>query len=202
MKYDPEKHHRRSIRLKGYDYSQPGGYYVTIVTHNRECLFGSVSDGEMVLNDAGKMVEKIWKEIPKFYSNFSIDTFQIMPNHLHGILTIVGADPRVCPNPHVCPNDIPRACPDDKQNRQLGQPQGIAPTLSLGDVIKRFKTLTTKLYIDCIKQNKWRPFNGKLWQRNYWEHIIRNEKDLTQIREYIINNPVQWELDNENPNKY
>ncbi|MFC1551865.1 transposase [Candidatus Latescibacterota bacterium] len=188
MKYDSEKHRRRSIRLKGYDYSQSGGYCVTIVTQNRECLFGDISDGVMVLNDAGNMVEKIWKEIPKFYSNFVIDTFQIMPNHLHGILNIVGADPRVCP--------------DDNQDRNLGQPQGVAPTLSLGDVIKRFKTLTSKLYIDGIKQNNWQPFHRKLWQRNYWEHIIRDESDLLHIREYINNNPLEWELDNENPNYF
>ncbi len=175
---------RRSIRLWGYDYSQAGAYFVTICTQKRACLFGDIIDGNMVLNDAGRMVDIVWNEIPKYYAGIDIDAFQIMPNHIHGIIVIVvGAGPCACPD--------------------TGQPQGVAPTtagLSLPDVVHRFKTLTTKRYADGVKQHNWPRFPGKLWQRNYYEHIVRNENELNRIRQYIINNPVKWELDRENPN--
>jgi len=176
---------RRSIRLKGYDYSREGAYFVTICGQNRKCLFGEIVNGKMVLNDAGRMVESVWNEIPKYYPGIDIDVCQIMPNHIYGIVVIVGAGP--------C------ACPDTGQPRNMGQPQGVAPTMSLSDVVHRFKTMTTKRYIDGVKQNGWPTFPGKLWQRNYYEHIIRDENELNRIREYIINNPAQWEFDRENP---
>jgi len=175
-------HHRRSIRLQGYDYSNTGSYFVTICTRNRDNLFGKIIDGEMQLNHAGKMVKAIWEEIPTHYDGINIDKFVIMSNHIHGIVIIVGAGP--------C------ACPDSILPETNGQPQGVAPTkLSLSDVIHRFKTMTTKRYTDGVKNQGWPPFSDKLWQRNYWEHIIRNEDDLNLIREYIHNNPAQWELD-------
>jgi len=108
VKYDPQKHHRRSIRLQGYDYSRPGAYFLTICTHNRKCLFGKIVDGEMVLNDAGQMIVTVWNEIPQYYPGVGVDVFQIMPNHIHGIIIIVGAGPR--------------ACPDMGQPRGMGQP--------------------------------------------------------------------------------
>ncbi len=189
MKYDPNKHHRRSIRLRDYDYSQEGAYFVTMCTQNRECLFGDVVDEEMALNDAGKMIKTVWDEIPQFYCGIETDELIIMPNHIHGIIIIVGAGPRACPDRH-------RACPDDvSQPNQTGQPQGVAPTLSLPDVVHRYKTMTTKRYTDCVKQDHWPPFPGKLWQRNYYDHIIRNEKKLNKIREYITHNPLNWEMD-------
>ncbi|GBC84584.1 hypothetical protein HRbin11_01015 [bacterium HR11] len=120
MPYDPEKHHRRSIRLKGYDYTQPGAYFVTIVTQNRVCLFGEVVDGTMRLNDAGRMVQAVWNDLPRYYPGVAIDAFVVMPNHIHGIIILVGAGP--C----ACPNIGPRACPI------AGQPRGVAPTVSLG----------------------------------------------------------------------
>ena len=101
MKYDLTRHRRRSIRLRGYDYTRPGAYFVTICTHNRECLFGKIIDGEMVLNHAGQMVLDVWNEIPKYYPGIVIDAFQIMPNHIHGIIKIVGAGPCACPNTDV-----------------------------------------------------------------------------------------------------
>ena len=170
---------RKSIRLKDYDYSEPGDYFVTICTQDKKCLFGKIIDCEMRSNDVGKMVEKVWQEIPQSYPNIEIDEFTIMPNHLHGIITIVGADPRVRP----------------------GQTQGFAPTrLSLPAVIHRFKSLTTKYYIDNVKTKSWPPFEKRLWQRNYYEHIIRDENDLNKIRDYIISNPGVWTEDKENPN--
>ncbi len=98
MKYDPHKHHRRSIRLKGYDYSRAGAYFITICTRNRECLFGDIVDGAMVLNAAGRMIDAVWNAIPEYYPCVDIGTFQIMPNHIHGIIIIVGAGPRACPD--------------------------------------------------------------------------------------------------------
>jgi len=200
MRFDPARHRRRSIRLKGYDYHQPGAYFVTICTQDRACLFGDVVEGEIRLNDAGRMVHDVWNELPNHYPGIVIDAFVVMPNHIHGIIILVGADPRVCPNadPRVCPDTGqpsvgvgPRAYP--------GQPQGVAPTLGLPDVVHRFKTMTTRRYTDGAKQLGWEPFRGRLWQRNYYEHIIRNEESLNRIREYIFTNPVRWVMDSENP---
>jgi len=190
VRYDPEKHHRRSIRLKGYDYSQAGAYFVTICTQNRACLFGEVVDGEMRINEAGRMVQSVLDEMPTFYPGVEIDAFVVMPNHVHVIVVLVGATP--CGRPTVGGQTQGRA-------QAQGQAQGPAPTLSLPDVVHRFKTLTTKRYADGVKQLGWPPFPGRLWQRNYYEHIIRNEESLNRIRVYITNNPLQWDLDRENP---
>jgi len=218
VKYNPDIHHRRSIRLKGYDYTQPGAYFITICTKNRECLFGEVVDGGMVLNDAGRMVQKTWYEIPRHYPGIDVDASVVMPNHIHGIVIIVGATPRGCPDttPRGCPDTTPRGCPDGSVQAQgpiqgqaqgpiQGQAQGPAPTggmggLSLPDVVHRFKTLTTKRYVDGVKHQGWTPFPGKLWQRNYYEHIVRDENELNRIREYINNNPLNWAMDQDNPN--
>ena len=136
----------------------------------------------MILNDAGQMVQAVWDEIPGNYDGVETDVFVIMPNHVHGIVVIVGAGPCACPN--------------------HGQPRGVAPTvLSLPDVVHRFKTLSTKRYVDGVKQHNWKSFDKKLWQRNYYEHIIRDETELNKIREYIINNPLNWQTDDENPYK-
>ncbi|MCF8130334.1 MAG: transposase [Deltaproteobacteria bacterium] len=207
MRQKSPKSSRRSIRLPGYDYSQVGAYFITICTQNRECLFGDIMNLEMMLNDAGRMLETVWNELPKFYARVSTDAFQIMPNHIHGIIVItrasdkssVGAGPRACPFVAQSRRDAQRG---------TGQPQGVAPTgvksgfervLSLSDIVHRFKTMTTKRYSDGVKQHGWPSFPGKLWQRNYYEHIIRNENDMARIREYVINNPVQWDTDRENP---
>jgi putative transposase len=175
MKYNPEIHHRRSIRLKGYDYSQPGAYYVTTNTHNRECLFGKIVNGAIVLNDAGKMVEKWWYELNNKFPDIEPDAHIIMPNHFHGIIIIVGAGLRVCPD----------------NNTNMGEHTG-SP---LHKIVQWFKTMTTNDYIKNVKTNNWKPFNKKLWQRNYYEHIIRNENELNKIREYILNNPLNWKTD-------
>ncbi len=178
-------HQRRSIRLPGYDYSQLGAYFITICTQDRKCLFGNIVDGKMTSNDAGTIIQTVWRELPIHYNGTEIDEFVVMPNHIHGIV-IVGATPRI------------------GQAQEGGQPQGVAPTenitgntepLSLPDVVHRFKTMTTKRYADGVKQYGWPPFPGRLWQRNYWEHIVRNEIELNKIREYIRNNSTQWDHD-------
>ncbi len=201
MKYNPEQHHRRSIRLKGYDYSQAGAYFITIVTKDRACLFGNVVDGKMRLNDAGRMIQSVWCEIPAFYSGVDVDEFVVMPNHIHGIVVLVGAAPRGRPGYPVA-GDVTgqaRGPGPTLTGDVIGQAQGPAPTLSLPDVVHRFKTLTTKRYADGVKQCDRPSFPGRVWQRNYYEHIIRDEESLNRIREYVVNNPLQWELDRENP---
>jgi putative transposase len=206
MRFHPERHHRRSIRLKGYDYRRAGAYFVTICTQDRAFLFGQVVHDEMQLNDAGKMVYNVWNDLPAFYPGVQTDAFIVMPNHIHGIIILVGADPRVCPaqpsvgvGPRAYPDAGPRAYPGQPQ--EMGQPQGVAPTLGLPDVVHRFKTMTTKRYADGVKRLGWEPFRGRLWQRNYYEHIIRNEESLNRIREYILTNPMRWALDRENPHR-
>lgn len=182
MKFDPEKHHRRSIRLKGYDYSQSGAYFITITTQDRECLFGNIIQGEMILSVQGQMIEKVWSEMSIHYPGIETDRFVVMPNHIHGIIILnVGVSPCARPN-----------------NREEEQIQEPIPTMSLPDVIQRFKSLTTARYREGVLLHQWEPFKGRLWQRNYYEHVIRDEESLNKIREYILNNPLNWEMDEEN----
>ena len=152
----------------------------------------------MALNDAGQMAQTVWDEIPNHYAGIDTDEFVIMPNHIHGIVIIVGAGPRACPD-SAKPHTGQSSRMGQPQGVENGQPQGVARTLSLPDVVHRFKTMTTKRYADGVKQHDWPPFPGKLWQRNYYERIIRNETELNRIREYIANNPMKWEFDRENP---
>lgn len=173
--------------MQGYDYSHSGAYFVTICTQNRTCLFGPVVDGVMVLNDAGWMVQTVWDEMPQYYTCIETDEFVIMPNHIHGIVVLVGEPPRGRPDSMYCT--------DGGNRTDSGQAQGPAPTLSLPDVVHRFKTMTTKRYTDGVKLSGWQPFPGKLWQRNYYERIIRNETELNKIRQYIVNNPLNWQTD-------
>ena len=175
MIFDPKIHHRKSIRLKNYDYSQAGLYFITICTENRLHLFGEIVDDSMVLNDAGLMIDKIWHEIPNDFVNIQLNEFLIMPNHIHGIIEITVGAPLV-----------------GAQNKS-GQPQGIAPTV--GDIVGALKSLTTNQYIKMVKQNILSPFDKKIWQRNYWEHIIRNENEYNLIAQYIMDNPQKWALD-------
>jgi putative transposase len=211
MTFNPDIHHRQSIRLRGYDYSRAGAYFITICTQNRECLFGNIIVGagpcacpEMVLNHAGTMIQTVWDEIPIHYTETEIDEFVVMPNHIHGIVVIVGATPRGCPDPGggSFGQENGRARGDHKGGQARGPaPTEITGTLSLGDIVHRFKTMTTKRYADGVKQLGWQSFTGKLWQRNYWEHVIRNEMELNRIREYIHDNPTQWESDHLNLDK-
>lgn len=195
MKYDPFKHHRRSIRLKGYDYTQAGAYYVTVVAQNRLCLFGDVVNGEMQLNDAGEMIERWWLELNNKYATIETDEYVVMPNHFHGIVVIVGESRTGQPH-RVAPTMNTH---NDSVGATLrGRPEeGSNPTL--GNVMDWFKTMTTNEYIRGVKEHSWQPFYRKLWQRNYYERIIRNERELGRIRAYIANNPANWNTDGENP---
>ncbi|MCP4653419.1 MAG: hypothetical protein GY858_08580 [Candidatus Omnitrophica bacterium] len=136
-----------------------------------------------------------WDDVPNQYNNIERGQYIITPNHVHGIINIVGVDLCVDPDKNKISND------DHKINHN-GRTQGSAPTiLSLSNIIQRLKTLTTKKYIDGIKNNNWSPFAKRLWQRDYHDHIIRNKTSLNKIREYITNNPINWQFDVENPDR-
>jgi len=186
---------RRSIRLKGWNYATPGWYFATICVQNRECLFGCVASNKVDLTASGRMVEKNLLELPSRYPGITLDECVIMPNHIHAILGLfVGAGPRACPS---CAWDA-----IDKEEN--GRTRGSTPTgnrLTLPDVIRQFKTITTKKYSEGVFQGDWPEFQKRLWQRNYYEHIIRSDKELDQTRQYIRDNPASWPLDDENPFK-
>jgi putative transposase len=162
MTYDPEKHHRRSIRLKGFDYSRSAVYFITICVQNRECLFGTIPQDRMLLNDAGKMVSAEWLTLPGRFPAIILDEFVVMPNHFHGII-------------YISPNSIEN------------------PTL--GKIIGAFKSIVNNNYIDGVKNQGWAPFDKRLWQRNYYEHIVRDDSALQKIQQYIQDNPLTWQAD-------
>ena len=184
MTHISEKHRRKNIRLEGYDYSRPGAYFVTVCTHNRQCLFGNITDGKMVLNEAGKMILKWTNELENKFPDIKCDNFICMPNHVHFIIINVGADLRVCPK-HNTVTSV------SSKGEHTGSP--------LPRIVQWFKTMTTNNYIKHVKNNLYPPFQKQLWQRNYYEHIIRNDHELNRIREYILFNPEQWDMDRENP---
>jgi putative transposase len=240
-------HDRRSLRLNGYDYAQAGAYFVTICTQDRACLFGDVADGEMRLNDAGRMVRSVWEALPDRFPRTGLDAFVVMPNHVHRIIVIagpcpvVGAGPRACPDPGqtetvppvgaglalpeengaaipgrgescIRPDDFRRPGSGDHKDRPYGtnrihaiaafvraglalpEEKGAASSApTLGDLVRTFKSMS------AIRVNRLLMRSGPLWQRNYYEHVVRNERELDQIREYIVNNPLKWALDRENP---
>ena len=282
MAYDPKIHRRRSLRLKGYDYTQVGAYFVTIVTQNRLCLFGEIVGKEMRLNEAGEMVCGFWEALPQRFPAIEIDMFVVMPNHLHGIVVIkqstdVGAGlvparntnstehratTRVAPTnqnpaPDVenAPNTPNRTTTTVEHTKLTNVGAGLVPArntnstehrattrvaptnqnpapdventptvpnrattrvaptgimdggvdspitdrFALGDVIGAYKSLSTVEYTRGVKQMKWSPFHKRLWQRNYYEHVVRHDESLRQLQQYILDNPDQWAFDKENP---
>jgi len=217
VKFDPLRHHRRSIRLKGYDYSRPGMYFVTVVSQGRLCYFGEIISGEMILNDAGIMIGSIWLKAPDRFPRMALDVYVVMPNHFHGIVFIrsqensedTGGEHKVRPYIPSAPirastNDDPissRSVGTLKTNKEHKCPHGTREG-SLGRMMQSFKSITTDEYIVGVKQKDWPAFSGRLWLRNYYEHIIRNEDELAVIRNYILTNPMYWEEDEEHPSKW
>jgi REP element-mobilizing transposase RayT len=211
MAFNPEKHHRRSIRLKGYDYSMAGAYFVTMCVSNRQRLFGNVIDGKMILNEAGRMVETIWMQLAIRFEFIELDEFTVMPNHFHGILVLSGRGEsciRPVSDESCIRTDSDESCirtgrgescirPSTVSGDHKDRPDGTLPG-TVGRVIQAFKSISTHEYINGVKHKNWTPFPGKLWQRNYYEHIIRDDESLKRIRAYIINNPLQWAYDREN----
>ena len=261
MTYDPQRHHRRSIRLKGYDYTQPGAYFITICTHGRECLFGEIIDGEMHLNEAGQIVVQTWQDLPNHVSNVQLDAFVVMPNHVHGIIIITdhaggigagfkparttmgpgsAADSGSTPGPGSAGGAGSTAGPGSVGSGSVGAGSEPAPTTTttapgsaagsgptagpgpttgsgpieagsehaptepaptrsshgLPEIVRQFKTFSAR------RINELRGTPGTpVWQRNYYEHIIRDEFSLSRIRQYIAENPARWDADWEHPQR-
>jgi putative transposase len=186
MPFDPQKHHRRSIRLKGYDYAQPGAYFITICTYQRQCWFGDIRDGRMHLNQIGKIVAQEWVRSSEIRPGIKLDEWVIMPNHLHGIVIIAEIETDATNvGAHSCaPLHISASHPSPPHR----QPR------SLSSFVAQFKATVTKR-INIIRQTAHIP----IWQRNYHEKILRDEASLNPIRQYILNNPQSWADDTENP---
>jgi len=181
MKYDPKIHHRRSIRLPGYDYTRAGAYYITIVTWGREELFGEVVDGVMKLNAFGEIVSHAWHDLPNHYPHVELDAFCVMPNHAHGIINLI----------------------DDIVDVGAGlrpAPTGPAPTTTtrhpLSEIVRAFKSFSARR-INILRGTQ----GATVWQRNYYEHIIRDNEDYLAKSNYISDNPLNWEKDDENPKR-
>ena len=167
-------HQRRSMRLKEYDYSNAGAYFITIVSFKRINIFGSINDGHVQLNQIGEIVENTWREIPIHFPYVTLDSFVIMPNHVHGILNIVGAT-------HVSPLQT-------NTPKRKSQPLGV--------IVGSFKSAATRrIHRSGLLKQK------HVWQRNYYEHIIRDDEDFRKISDYIELNPINWEFDHENITK-
>jgi len=180
---------RRSIRLKDYDYRQNGAYFVTICSHERLCLFGSVVDGEMVSNDWGRIIQACWIEIPAHYPMVELDGFVVMPNHMHGIIVITGGDDNrrgMIHHAQVIDNEKGMIHHAPTDARTFSKP--VANSLS--SIIGTFKAAVTR----HIKRLPDAP-DHPIWQRNYHEHIIRSENTLNTIRAYVDNNPAKWAED-------
>ena len=264
MPYNPQIHHRRSIRLKGYDYSQDGLYFITICCHKMAHFFGEIKNGEMILNEYGQVAFDEWVKLPERFPNFELDVFQIMPNHMHGIIALNnagagftpaaditdaekntgveglktgsgaynvadlnamagGAEISVC-NADVENNfgkdkngvDLPAAakiaaCGDEMDNSGsgtgagfgedekagIGAPLAGAPmagkAAAISDIVGAYKSLVANGCLAIFKSRN--KIMGKLWQRNYYDHIIRDEHSYQRISDYIINNPANWKRD-------
>lgn len=166
MPNDDQLRSRHSIRLKNYDYSQAGAYFVTLVTQDRTCLWGEIVDGEIRLNSRGEMVARWWQELENKFPSVHLGEFIVMPNHLHAILWIMDS---------------------------------LSAKLFLGKAIQWFKSMSTNEYIHGVKVFSWPQFNKRVWQRYFFDHIIRNDEDLENVQRYILDNPRRWSEDAENP---
>ena len=213
-KYNPDIHKRKSIRLKEYDYSQAGLYFITVCCQDKICRFGHIEHGKMILNECGLIAYNEWAKLPERYPNIELDVFQIMPNHIHGIIVIpVGATLAVAPvsgdstvapvsgDSTVAPDSEHSAItPDSTGGDETGGNENWArvnraPTV--GDIVGAYKSLVANGCLEIYKSKN--EMMGKLWQRNYWEHIIRNDASRHRISEYIINNPAKWSDDKLHP---
>ena len=193
-KYNPNIHHRRSIRLKGYDYSLQGLYFITICCQDKICRFGHIQNNEMILNEFGQIAYNEWVKLNQRFSNIELDAFQIMPNHIHFIIALnnINVSKPAPVGAGFTPAQNNNAQNQINQPMQIiGQPQGIAPTVS--DIIGAYKSLVTNACLEIYKSKD--EIMGRFLQRNYYEHIIRNEQSYQTIFEYIINNPKNWNND-------
>ena len=220
MTYNPAKHNRHSIRLKGYDYAQSGLYFITICCHNRACIFGHIENGIMIMNQYGKIAHNHWKNTIEIRNNIELHEFVVMPNHIHGIIQISRRG--VSHTPHVynemgLTDNIPTndyhssslhgVSHTPHTHNEMGLTNNIptndfhssslhgvcdtplrSPSQTIGAIIRGYKSSVTK-------QLKLMGYNDTIWQRNYYEHIIRNAQSYIHISNYITNNPVNWDKD-------
>lgn len=186
MPYDPQTHHRRSIRLSGYDYAIEGAYFITICAENKECLFGCIRDGIMIPNAMGKIIQACWLDLPKHFRHVDLDAFALMPNHMHGIVVIRDRGEALAAEPR-----------DLGQKRKANASPLQVPThgtkpQSVAAIVQNLKSVSSRR-INRVNRTPSRT----VWQRNYYEHIIRSEKSLAAIRQYIEANPTDWLQDPE-----
>ena len=209
-KYNPDIHNRHSIRLRDYDYSQAGLYFITICCHERQCLFGEIIDGEMKLNDVGIAATQCWNEIPEHFPNATLHEYVIMPNHVHGIIELSQITSLANQTPAPGAEDIQPlhvAITGRHTNKSHNKDHNVGAEYfqpcnntsprnqfqklisgSIGSIIKGYK-------IGVTKWARANTNNYTVWQRNYHEHIVRNEQSYRTISEYIITNPQRWEHD-------
>lgn len=170
--YDPTKRRRQSLRLRNYDYSCLGAYFITACTFRRELLFGEVIDAETQLNDLGRIAAEEWLKSAEVRTEVQLDAWIVMPNHIHGIVILA----------------------EEREGSDRPAPSNGPHTGSLGALVAGLKSSVTKR----INSTRGTP-SALVWQRNYYDHVIRNESSLNRIRQYIADNPVRWPDDPENP---
>ena len=183
-KYNPNIHHRRSIRLKGYDYSSEGLYFITICCHNKVCLFGHVVNAAMVLNEYGQVAFNEWMKTPEIRPNVEWGEFIVMPNHIHGIIRITHRGESNTPD-FMGECNSPQPYSPQRYSPQRESPRLQGPSQTIGAIVRGYKSAVTK------KLNEL-GVGRKVWQRDYYEHIIRNEQSYYNISNYIVNNPSKW----------
>ncbi len=174
----PDDYHhndRKTIRLREYDYSQPGEYFITICTYGKQNIFGTVNEDSVLLSPIGRIVKRCWEDIPKHFKNVELDEFIIMPNHFHGIIIL---------HEHVGTRHAVSL------REQFGKPI----KRSISTIVRSFKSAVTKNVNEMQLS-----YEVRLWQSRYYDRIIRNDKELDNVRDYIANNPINWQLDGENP---
>ncbi len=179
MKSKPSQPYRRATRLRNYDYGQTGGYFVTICVQDQKCMLGEIIDGWMQSNEIGKIVVECWNRIPQRFFSAELDASVVMPNHIHGIILLNTGGTNTRSQPH--------------RRGEVSSPT----STTLGQIVAYFKYQSTK----CVNQYRDMP-GTRIWQRNYYDHVLRDEIDLQRIRQYITNNPMQWELDQLHPNNF
>jgi len=178
MKFNPQIHHRRSIRLPDYDYCQPGAYFITLVTYQRDCLFGNIVSVDMQLSPMGQIADEHWRAIPEHFPHVELGAYVVMPNHVHGIIIIRENG--------MAAKSLPSA---GARHASPLRPNGVKPR-SIGAIVGSYKSAVTKrIGRECNVTG--------VWQRNYYEHIIRNDADYNRIHRYIESNPANWVRDHE-----
>ena len=206
-RYDPNRHHRRSVRLRGYDYTAAGAYFVTICTLDRLCWLATIEDGAAILTPAGQIVGQVWRDLPAGFPGLGLDACVVMPNHVHGVLVVTSVGAQfIAPSQEGAMNCAPtRILPDRGAAVAIDTAEGRrfhttprevgarhAGGWTIGEVVRAFKAASARR----IRTTTIPAF---AWQRSYYEHIVRDDRSLERIRDYIATNPQQWERDQLNP---